>query len=76
MTGKDFSGPTPEIRIPERLRLDGDEDQPDAAGPESSAGESSAKKPKPRKKSRTPSANDVEILGDVETFEMDGLNSS
>lgn len=68
MTGKDFSGPTPEIRIPERLRLDDEEEETDAAPSELSA--------KPRKKSRTPSANDVEILGDIETFDLDGVDSS
>ena len=74
MTGKDFSGPTPEIRVPERLRLDEEEEeQPVDDGAEQS---STKGKIKPRKKSRTPSMADVEVLGDVETFDLGDGDSS
>jgi hypothetical protein len=51
--------------------MDEEEEQRDAAE------ESSPKeKRKPRKKSRTPSMNDVEVLGDVETFDLGDVDSS
>lgn len=66
MTGKDFSGPTPEIRAPEIPTY--------SPAPETTNEAPAADRPaKPaRKKSRTPAASDgVEILGDVETFDID-----
>ena len=63
MTGKDFSGPTPEIRAPTPIRSEEleastehtDKEQPRAV----------------RKKSKTPSVRDadVEILGDIDDLE-------
>ena len=65
MTGKDFSGPTPEIRAPVVPRLVGSDNE--ASGNDVTAEPSLAKK---KKKSRTPStAGDVVILGDIDTFE-------
>lgn len=63
MTGKDFSGPTPEIRAPDVLTLSETIEQPEA----------SASNHRVRKKSSTPrSRNDgVEVLGDVSTFDKD-----
>lgn len=59
MTGKDFSGPTPEIRAPTPLRsteLD--------VNTQSQATKSPSVK---RKKSRTPGlSGDVEVLGDID----------
>ncbi|KZP25446.1 hypothetical protein FIBSPDRAFT_734099 [Athelia psychrophila] len=62
MTGKDFSGPTPEIRAPEALTLETIE-----------LPETSTSKHRVRKKSSTPrSKNDgVEVLGDVSMFDKD-----
>ena len=72
MTGKDFSGPTPDIQIPEIPRLD-DEEQ---TVPHENTETAAKTKSKVRKKSRTPTANDVEVLGDVETFDLDAVDSS
>ncbi|KAJ2989920.1 hypothetical protein NUW54_g8637 [Trametes sanguinea] len=62
MTGKDFSGPTPEIRAPTPLRstqLDTNDEPPAPPSPKVI-----------RKKSRTPSVHDagVEIVGDIDDF--------
>ncbi|OSD03219.1 hypothetical protein PYCCODRAFT_1444596 [Trametes coccinea BRFM310] len=62
MTGKDFSGPTPEIRAPTPLRSTELETHEQPVAPPS---------PKViRKKSRTPSVHDagVEIVGDIDDF--------
>lgn len=68
MTGKDFSGPTPEIRAPEIPTYV--TPAPNESTNEGPATDRPAKQN--RKKSRTPAASDgVEILGDVETFDLD-----
>ncbi|CDO75502.1 hypothetical protein BN946_scf184935.g38 [Trametes cinnabarina] len=62
MTGKDFSGPTPEIRAPTPLRSTELEINDEPAAPPS---------PKVvRKKSRTPSVHDagLEVVGDIDDF--------
>ncbi|KAH8119876.1 hypothetical protein DFH11DRAFT_1685346 [Phellopilus nigrolimitatus] len=64
LTGRDFSGPTPEIRAPEIPTL-----------AEEPQGEPTPEQParKTRKKSRTPcTTDDVEVMGDVETFDAGG----
>lgn len=68
MTGKDFSGPTPEIRAPTPVRSTELQDPAEPTEP--------VKPPSPRvvrKKSRTPSARnaDVEILGSIDDVEME-----
>ena len=68
MTGKDFSGPTPEIRAPTPVRsteLHSDEPPPRPTSPSSPRVK--------RKKSKTPNLRDagVEILGSVDDFEKD-----
>ncbi|EJF55571.1 hypothetical protein BD309DRAFT_1070315, partial [Dichomitus squalens] len=63
MTGKDFSGPTPEIRAPTPIRsTELEADAPPTARPSPRV---------KRKKSRTPSVRDadVEILGDIDDVE-------
>lgn len=62
LTGKDFSGPTPEIIAPEIPTF---VDEPPEAPSESEKGGR-----KPRKKSRTPATSDAEVMGDVETFDI------
>lgn len=64
MTGKDFSGPTPEIRAPAVLSLS-EVEQPETSTPTPGH--------RVRKKSSTPrAANDgVEVLGDVSLFDDD-----
>lgn len=62
LTGRDFSGPTPEIRIPEVATL-----VEEFRGELSESEQSTHKKV--RKKSRTPGMiGDVEVVGDIETF--------
>lgn len=63
MTGKDFSGPTPEIRAPTPLTL---AEKADAPNPEASTTDI-------RKKSRTPHLNSggEEIVGAVADFDED-----
>lgn len=66
MTGKDFSGPTPEIRAPVKLSLEESEQIiPEATS--TSAAKSS------RKKSTTPgiASDGAEVIGDVAEFEQD-----
>nr|VWO96768.1 SANT domain-containing protein [Ganoderma boninense] len=63
MTGKDFSGPTPEIRAPTPVRsTELPVNGPTTASPRST-----------RKKSRTPSVHDphVEIVGGIDEFDKD-----
>lgn len=63
MTGKDFSGPTPEIRAPVKLSLEDSE--------QTIAEATSATKAL-RKKSTTPGmASDGEVIGNVAEFEQD-----
>lgn len=67
MTGRDFSGPVPEIKIPERATI-----PPDALAsePESDNGLTSTSK-RGRKRSRSSTANlgdGVQIIGSAETF--------
>ncbi|KAI0801117.1 hypothetical protein C8Q74DRAFT_1364763 [Fomes fomentarius] len=66
MTGKDFSGPPPEIRAPTPIRPA--EQQP-APEEETPAHKSKTK----RKKSRTPSARDadVEIIGSIDSMDKE-----
>ena len=71
MTGKDFSGPTPDIRAPTPIRSTELEAVAQPTAPPS---------PKvKRRKSRTPSARDadVEILGNIDDVEKEdvGINS-
>lgn len=62
LTGKDFSGPTPEIRMPEMPTL-----APALEVHEEPSSEGITRNI--RKKSRTPAASDgVEILGDVDSY--------
>ncbi|KAF7979412.1 hypothetical protein HWV62_42532 [Athelia sp. TMB] len=63
MTGKDFSGPTPEIRAPEVPSLSEPVDQP----------ETSSSNRRVRKKSSTPRGHTdgVEVLGDLSMFDKD-----
>ncbi|THH09611.1 hypothetical protein EW145_g1896 [Phellinidium pouzarii] len=68
LTGKDFSGPTPEIRAPKVATLV-EESQEVQAEPE----ELPRKIRTRQKKSRTPAA-DVEVVGDVETFDLGSDN--
>ncbi|KAI5121172.1 hypothetical protein M0805_007169 [Coniferiporia weirii] len=64
LTGRDFSGPTPEIRMPEVATL------VEEFQAERSESERSAPK-KVRKKSRTPGVvSDVEVVGDIDTFNL------
>ncbi|KAI0652000.1 hypothetical protein C8Q79DRAFT_935719 [Trametes meyenii] len=69
MTGKDFSGPTPEIRAPTPLRSTQLEMSAESAEPTSSR--------VIRKKSRTPSFHEagVEIVGDIDEVERAELES-
>lgn len=71
LTGKDFSGPTPEIRAPEVATLAEPvpSSQPESGTDRPASGALHAKIV--RKKSRTPStAGDaVEILGNIDDFE-------
>ena len=71
LTGKDFSGPTPEIRAPEVATLvePAPSSQPESGADQQATGAVHAKKS--RKKSRTPStAGDaVEVLGNIDDFE-------
>ena len=65
MTGKDFSGPTPEIRAPVKLSLeDSDQTIPEATS-------TSTAEPL-RKKSTTPGmdSNGVEVTGNAAGFEQ------
>ncbi|PIL31797.1 transcription factor [Ganoderma sinense ZZ0214-1] len=65
MTGKDFSGPTPEIRAPTPVR-----------STELLVDEPTTASPRPvRKKSRTPSVRDadVEIVGGIDEFDKDDV---
>lgn len=68
MTGKDFSGPTPEIRAPTPVRsseLHPDDPPPNPTSPGS---------PRVvRKKSKTPNLRDagVEVIGSVDEFEKE-----
>ncbi|KAM5530512.1 hypothetical protein V8D89_015828 [Ganoderma adspersum] len=65
MTGKDFSGPTPEIRAPTPVR-----------STELQTDKPTATSPRPvRKKSRTPSVRDadVEIVGGIDEFDKDDV---
>lgn len=67
MTGKDFSGPTPEIRAPAVLSLAEPVPQPvpDTSEPSSTA----------RKKSSTPgiTSDGAEVIGDAALFAQDDL---
>ncbi|KAF7796932.1 hypothetical protein EIP86_008118 [Pleurotus ostreatoroseus] len=65
MTGKDFSGPTPEIRAPTPLRMP---ETPLNASEALSSPTTAVKK-----KARTPKVQDqdVEIVGDIETLSVD-----
>ena len=58
-TKKDFSGPTPEIRVPEKPVLVENTQQEVSPVQERST----------RKRSKTPALDDVEVVGDVETFD-------
>ena len=64
MTGKDFSGPTPDIRAPEIIRMEEDvpKEQPRTQ-------EESSKK-HPRRRSRTPRTVEegVEVVGDIDSY--------
>lgn len=66
MTGKDFSGPTPEIRAPTPIRSTELEQPTETENPITA--------PVKRKKSRTPSLHDagVEIVGDIDEVEKEG----
>ncbi|TBU63801.1 hypothetical protein BD310DRAFT_808288 [Dichomitus squalens] len=68
MTGKDFSGPTPEIRAPTPIRsTELEADAPPIAPPSPRV---------KRKKSRTPSVRDadVEVLGDIDDVEKEDIS--
>ena len=58
-TKKDFSGPTPEIRVPEKPVLVENTQKELSPAQERSS----------RKRSKTPALDDVEVVGDVETFD-------
>ena len=58
-TKKDFSGPTPEIRVPEKPALVENTQKELSPVQERSI----------RKRSKTPALDDVEVVGDVETFD-------
>ncbi|KAI1788811.1 hypothetical protein LXA43DRAFT_974660 [Ganoderma leucocontextum] len=65
MTGKDFSGPTPEIRAPTPVRsAELQVDEPTSSSPRAV-----------RKKSRTPSVRDadVEIVGEIDEIDEDDI---
>ncbi|OCH86043.1 hypothetical protein OBBRIDRAFT_738768 [Obba rivulosa] len=70
MTGKDFSGPTPEIRAPTPLRsIELDTNRPEEP--------STSPKRVVQKKSKTSgTGDDVEVLGDLEDIEKAGLDES
>ena len=59
-TKKDFSGQTPEIRIPEKPTLVEDIQQEPI----------SKQIQKSRKRIKTPALEDVEVVGDIETFDV------
>lgn len=66
MTGKDFSGPTPEIRLPTPARsTELQTDEPTHVSPRAV-----------REKSRTPSVHDadVEIVGGIDDFDKDDVD--
>ncbi|KAI0669753.1 hypothetical protein C8Q78DRAFT_1037674 [Trametes maxima] len=69
MTGKDFSGPTPDIRAPTPLRSTELETPPDVPGSTFSRAV--------RKKSRTPSFREagVELVGDIDDVEREEFES-
>ncbi|TDL28268.1 hypothetical protein BD410DRAFT_713240 [Rickenella mellea] len=71
MTGRDFSGPTPEIRVPEPRRFGDDVPSTENSQP---AKEDTSPAAPAKKKGRTPRVNDegVEVLGDIDTFGKDG----
>ncbi|EJD03632.1 uncharacterized protein FOMMEDRAFT_105727 [Fomitiporia mediterranea MF3/22] len=65
LTGKDFSGPTPEIIAPVKPSM---VDEPQELQQPHSEAESSTQIP--RKKSKTPGLpDDVEVVGDIESFD-------
>ena len=70
LTGKDFSGPTPEIRIPDIPRMGSpDEETRNAEQGERTTTPGPSAKPS-RKRSRTPRVADdgVEVVGDVDSY--------
>lgn len=71
VTGKDFTGPTPEIRAPEVTVLAEPTSQPESRVDQPESTSSHAHVKKMRKKSRTPSAagDAVEVLGNIDDFE-------
>lgn len=84
MTGKDFSGPTPEIRAPTRpnlSQLDGQEADGSgpAAGTSGDGASTPAKsstpgpsRPSSGKKSKKTQNDGVEVLGSIDNDEWDG----
>ncbi|KAL5533930.1 hypothetical protein ACEPAG_390 [Sanghuangporus baumii] len=78
LTGRDFSGPTPEIRTPEIVEpaesVQGQEQEQHHGGKEVQEEEEPPIR-KQHKRSKTPGiADDVEVVGDVETFDEGGSN--
>ena len=75
MTGRDFSGPPPEIRIPELpkpAQTSESQNQERQAQEIEGKVEADSLTRKQRKRSKTPAlTDDVEIVGDIETFDAD-----
>jgi transcription factor TFIIIB component B'' len=68
MTGKDFSGPTPAIRMPTPILPPNPPAEKDGA-PSGSSSKAATPKPKPRRKGKTQAlAPDEEIVGAADTF--------
>lgn len=69
MTGKDFSGPVPEIRAPTpRPSLAA----PPANNTESEAEEASSSKRKPKRRAKSAAEEDgIVVLGDIGSMQMD-----
>ncbi len=69
LTGKDFSGPTPEIRIPEIPRMGSPDEETRSVAPTERGTPGPSAKPS-RKRSRTPrvAEDGVEVVGDVDSF--------
>ncbi|KAL5494944.1 hypothetical protein ACEPAI_406 [Sanghuangporus weigelae] len=79
LTGRDFSGPTPEIRTPEIVKpVESVQEQEQEQHHSEMEGQEEGEPPirKQHKRSKTPViAEDVEVVGDVETFDEGGSNA-
>ena len=75
MTGRDFSGPPPEIRVPELPKpAQSSPDQNQERPPQETEGKADMGPlaRKQRKRSKTPAlTDDVEVVGDIENFDAE-----